>query len=102
MNLFYLIANRNNRFARSRKVGKFRVERNGVTWRGVKIDNEAGSLYLERATECRPFRSRSALVGWYAQALAGDTEIAVRFISNGKTVGKRRLSLSTGGFEPIV
>lgn len=102
MNLFYLIANKNERFARSRNVGKFRVERNGLTWRGVKIDSDAGSIYIERATECRPFRSRSGSVGWHAQAVGGDTEIAIRFIRDGKTVGKRRMALTVEGFEPVI
>ena len=102
MNLFYLIANRNERFARSRKVGKMRVEHNGLMWRGIKIETDGGSVYLERATECQPFRSRSGSVGWYAKTLEGDTEVAIRFISNGKTVSKRRLSVRGGGFEPIV
>lgn len=102
MNLHYLIANKNERFSRSRKVTKSRVVRNGLTWRGVKIENGGGSLYIERATECRPFRTRPGIVEWYAKALEADTEVAIRLICEGKTVGKRRLSLSGGGFEPIV
>ena len=35
MNLLYLIVNKNARFAQSREVEKFRVDRNGLTWRGV-------------------------------------------------------------------
>ena len=102
MNLAYLIANRNERFARSRKVVKMRVEHNGLTWRGVKVDSEGGSIYAERITDCQPFRSRATSVGWYAKALKGDTEVAVRFISNGKTVSKHRLNISGEGFEPII
>ncbi|WP_341633754.1 class I SAM-dependent methyltransferase [Sphingomonas agri] len=102
MNLVYLIANHNERFARSRKVGKMRLEHNGLTWRGVKLDVDGGSIYVERATECQPFRSRAASIGWYAKGLHGDTEVAVRFLSNGKTVSKRRLKVHDRGFEPIV
>lgn len=102
MNLFYLVANKNKRFARSTHVRKFRVERNGTTWRGVKIENNGGNLYVERATECRPFRDRPGAVGWYAGAIDQDTEIAIRFRSGGRTVGKRRLALSGPGFEPLI
>ena len=102
MNLFYLIANKNERFARSRNVTRSRVDHGGLTWRGVSIDSDAGSLYIERATQCRPFRSRPGILNWYAQALGADTEIAIRFISEGRTVGKRRLALSGRGFEPVV
>lgn len=102
MNLFYLVASKNKRFARSRNVGKFRVERNGAMWRGVKIESGGGTLYLERATECRPFRDRPGSVGWYARTVDKDTEVAIRFMSGGQTVGKRRLSLSGPGFEPVV
>jgi SAM-dependent methyltransferase len=102
MNLFYLIANRNVRFARSRKVAKMRIEHNGLTWRGVKVGSGGGSVYIESATDCQPFRSRPGTVGWHAKALDGDTEVAVRFIAGGKTVGKRRLTVAAGAFEPIV
>jgi SAM-dependent methyltransferase len=102
MNLVYLISNRNERFARSRKLAKMRIEHNGLTWRGVKVDNDGGSIYAERITDCQPFRGRAASVGWYAKALHVDTEVAIRFISNGKTISKRRLTVRKGGFEPIV
>jgi predicted SAM-dependent methyltransferase len=102
VNLFYLFAKKNQRLARSRNVAKFRVQRHGLTWRGVKLESGAGSIYLEKATECQPFRSRASCVGWYAMAIGGDTEIALRFMIDGKTVGKRRIALISGGFEPIV
>lgn len=102
MNLFYLVANKNKRFARSRNVAKFRVEQNGSTWRGVKIDQAGGSLFIEKITECRPFLNRPSLVGWHARAIGLDTEVAVRFMSGGKTVGKRRFNLAGRGFEPLI
>jgi SAM-dependent methyltransferase len=102
MNLFYLIANKNQRFARSRKVGKYRVECNGRTWRGAKIESDGGAIHIERATECQPFRSRAASVGWYARAVGEDTEIVIRLTNNGQTLAKRRLRVSGTGFEPVI
>jgi hypothetical protein len=64
MNLFYLIANKNERFARSRNVTRSRVAHEGLTWRGLSIYSDAGSLYIERATQCRPFRSRPGILHW--------------------------------------
>jgi SAM-dependent methyltransferase len=98
MNLFYLIANKNPRFARSRNVSRFRLDHDGLVWRGARI----GSLQIDNATECRPFRSRPGIVNWFARAIEGDVEIAIRFTSGGKTVGKRRMCLSGEGFNPIV
>ena len=102
MNLLYLIVNKNARFAQSREVEKFRVDRNGLTWRGVKVGSDRGRIYLEKATECQPFKSRPASVGWYAQALGGETEVVVRFAIEGKTVTKRRLKVTRDSFEPII
>ena len=102
MNLPYLITNKNARFVQSRDVAKFRVERNGLTWRGVRVGSDRGRIYLENATECEPFRSRPGSIGWYAQALEDKTEVVVRFVADGKTAAKRRLAVATDSFEPIV
>lgn len=102
MNLVYLITKKNPRFAQSRDVGKFKVERNGVTWRGVKLGSDRGRIYLENATDCQPFRSRPGSVGWYVQGLEGETEVVVRFVADGETVSKRRLQVTKNNFEPVV
>jgi predicted SAM-dependent methyltransferase len=103
MNLAYLIISKKNaRFAQSRGVGKWKVRRNGVTWLGVRVGNERGRIYVENATDCQPFRGRPGSVGWYAQALEGEAEVVVRFVSEGKTVSKRRLMVTKNSFEPIV
>lgn len=102
MNLVYLIANKNPRFAKSRSVVKSRVQRNNIVWRGVKVGNDKGRIYLENATECEPFRSRPGSIGWYAQSLGEPTEIITRFVANGKTASKRRITVTKDSFEPIV
>lgn len=102
MNLVYLITKNNPRFAQSRDVGKFKVQRNGRVWRGVRVGGDRGRIYVEKATDCQPFRSRPGTIGWYAQALGGDTEVTVRFVGDGKTVSKRRLAVTNDSFEPIV
>jgi SAM-dependent methyltransferase len=101
MNLVYLIANKNARFAQSREVVNSRIERNGLTWRGVKVAQN-GRIYLERATDCQPFKGRPASVGWYAQALGEPTEVVVRLVADGKTVSKRRLIVTKDSFEPLM
>ena len=102
MNLPYLITNENVRFAQSRAVTKHRVVRNGLTWRGVRVGADKGRIYLQNATECQPFRSRVGCVGWYAQALEATTEVVVRFVADGRTASKRRLTVTKDSFEPIM
>jgi predicted SAM-dependent methyltransferase len=102
LNLFYLIAKNNGRFAKSTGVEPLRQQRNGLTWRGVKVDNQGGSLRVDRATECQPFRSRRASVEWYAQSLSEASELIVRFLDGSKTLSERRVALNRESFEPIL
>lgn len=101
MNLFYLIAKNNERFRKSRDVSKFRVDRNGLTWRGVRVGN-GGSIYLDRATECEPFRSRCGSPGWFVRGIGGRAELSVRFRADGELVAERNLTASEDGLDPIV
>jgi len=101
MNLFYLVAKNNERFRKSKKVRKFRVQRNDLTWRGARVEN-GGSIYIERATECQPFRSRCGSPGWFAQGIGGAAELAIRFRDNDELVGERKLTASGKGLEPLV
>lgn len=100
MNLFYLISKRNARFARSNEVTIHRAQRNGKTWRGASI-GAGGALYVERATECHPFKSRAASIGWYAQALGERAEITVSFIADDQVLGSYRTEVTSASFEPI-
>jgi SAM-dependent methyltransferase len=101
MNLFYLIAKEAPRFRRSNQARKFRLERNGLVWRGARVE-PGGSIYLQGATECEPFRSRCGCPGWFAQSLGGATEISLRFLAGGDVFGERQLALWKKGFEPVV
>jgi SAM-dependent methyltransferase len=101
MNLFYLVAKNNDRFRKSRDVRKFRVQRNGLTWRGARVEN-GGSLYVERATECQPFRGRCGSPGWFVQGVGGAAELAIRFRASGAVVAERKLTASGEGLEPVV
>ena len=102
MNLFYLIAKKNSRLSESAKAVTMRRQRGGLTWRGVQIDNEGGSIHIARATECQPFRSRQALIGWYAQSLGDSSDLGVRFKNGAEVVSERRITVAGDSFEPLV
>lgn len=102
MNLFYLISNANNRLAKSTGVTHTRAARNGLTWRGVQIGNPGGSLVLERATECQPFRGRCDTPGWFASAVGDEAELKIRFIESGGVLAERRMRITSESFEPIM
>lgn len=101
MNLFYLVAKNNERLRHSKDVRKFRMQRNGLTWRGARVEN-GGSIRVERATECQPFRGRCGSPGWYVQGIGGTAELTVRFRNGAAVVGERDIRAAGEGLEPIV
>jgi predicted SAM-dependent methyltransferase len=101
MNLYYLILKRNRRLKKSRDIGAANLKHNGRTWLGVQLE-PGGSIYLEGATDCQPFRSRCDSPGWFLSAVANEGEIRIRFRDGERVVSEAAAVTRRGSFEPVM
>lgn len=90
MNLFYLLTNRHRQIAVGGEVTAVVQPMDDLRWRGVLLPAEEGAfISVRKATDCQPFRSRPASIGWQASAPEGAATIEVGFVvsETGEPVG---------------
>lgn len=101
MNLFYLTVNGNSRVKKSRDVSARKFAHSGRTWLGVQVEPQ-GSIYLEAATICQPFRSRCDSPGWFLSSFEHGGEARIRFRDGDRIVSEAAAVARPGSFEPIM
>lgn len=100
MNLHYLIVNGNRR-VKSRNVQARTLAHSGRTWLGVQV-NPGGSIYVEAASDCQPFRSRCDSPGWFLSSFESEGEASIRFRDSERLLSEATAVARPGSFEPIL